>query len=322
MSPVISSQQARQFAVQVVRRLRAAGFEALWAGGCVRDQLLGREPSDYDVATSARPEQVRECFGYRRTLAIGASFGVITVRGRQSEGQIEVATFRSDATYSDGRHPDAVTFSSAQEDAQRRDFTMNGLFYDPLDEQVIDFVGGCADLESGIVRAIGDPYQRIAEDKLRMLRAVRFAATFGFQLEPDNGSGDCPRSGSDPCCQRRNALLPKCGRCWCMPGAQAVQLLRDVGLLQEILPEVRRLEQSGSEPAGTSNGWNELLAVLTALDAPTFRVAVAGLLWAICRSDSHAACVAAVCQRWKLSNHERDGVMWLLDHQAIVPHRV
>src|SRR5437868_11653238 len=127
----------REFAVDVVRRLRQAGYEALWAGGCVRDQLLGLTPKDYDVATSARPEQIRELFGRKRTLAIGAVFGVITVLGPKSAGQIEVATFRCDGAYLDGRHPQSVTFSTAELDAQRRDFTVNGLFYDPLSDQLI-----------------------------------------------------------------------------------------------------------------------------------------------------------------------------------------
>lgn len=178
------AESRRAFARQVVERLRAAGHEALWAGGCVRDLLLESLPIDYDVATSARPEQVRELFGRRRTLAVGAAFGVIIVLGPDARaGQVEVATFRNDASYSDGRRPDAVTFSTAIEDAQRRDFTINGMFYDPLSEQVIDYVGGREDLERGLIRAIGDADARIAEDKLRLLRAVRFAARFGFAIE-------------------------------------------------------------------------------------------------------------------------------------------
>lgn len=174
----------RKFAVQVVERLRAAGFEALWAGGCVRDLLLEHAPVDYDVATAARPEQVRQLFGPRRTLAVGAAFGVIIVLGPDSmSGQVEVATFRNDAAYSDGRRPDAVTFSTAAEDAARRDFTINGMFYDPLTETVIDYVGGREDLARGLIRSIGDSDARIGEDKLRMLRAVRFAARFGFTIE-------------------------------------------------------------------------------------------------------------------------------------------
>jgi poly(A) polymerase len=176
-----------RFARKVAATLHAAGFQGLFAGGCVRDRLMGRCPKDYDVATNATPEQVREVFGTNRTLAIGASFGVIAVVGRRSqdEGQVDVATFRTDVQYSDGRRPDAVRYSkSAEEDAQRRDFTINGLYYDPSAERLLDFVGGQADLSARLVRAIGDPYQRFTEDRLRMLRAVRFASTFAFELEP------------------------------------------------------------------------------------------------------------------------------------------
>src|SRR5438132_3248596 len=137
----------REFALEVVQRLRSAGYEALWAGGCVRDELLGLVPKDYDVATSATPDQIRNLFGHRRTLPIGAAFGVITVLGPQAAGQIEVATFRSDAAYSDGRHPDSVTFTTAEHDAQRRDFTINGLFFDPITNEVVDYVHGQEDLK-------------------------------------------------------------------------------------------------------------------------------------------------------------------------------
>src|SRR5690242_790743 len=166
--PDIDAQLARQFAVEVVRRLRESGHQALWAGGCVRDQLMDQLPKDYDVATDAVPDRVREVFGKRRTLAIGASFGVITVLGPKGAGQIDVATFRRDAAYSDGRHPDAVTFSDAEHDAQRRDFTINGLCFDPVEGRVIDFGGGQTDGAQGIIRAIGDPLPRSSEHKLRI----------------------------------------------------------------------------------------------------------------------------------------------------------
>src|SRR3954462_13574945 len=174
----------RAFALEIAQKLRSGGFEALWAGGCVRDELLGLTPKDYDVATSATPEQIRDLFGHRRTLPIGAAFGVITVLGPRTAGQIEVATFRTDAAYSDGRHPDSVSFTTAEHDAQRRDFTINGLFYDPIANQVVDYVGGQQDLQQRTIRAIGEPRSRIGEDKLRMLRAVRFAATFNFEIDP------------------------------------------------------------------------------------------------------------------------------------------
>src|SRR5579871_2975855 len=179
-----ATQSERDFAIEVVRRLREAGHEALWAGGCVRDELLRLIPKDYDIATSALPEQVQKLF--RRTIALGMSFGVIEVLGpRSSEGvlKIQVATFRSDVSYSDGRRPDAVVFSSAREDALRRDFTINGMFYDPLENRLIDYVGGQDDLRARVLRAIGDPRQRFDEDKLRMLRAVRMAMRFDLALD-------------------------------------------------------------------------------------------------------------------------------------------
>jgi tRNA nucleotidyltransferase/poly(A) polymerase len=182
--PTIDPHKARDFAKDVVQQLRSRGFEAVWAGGCVRDQLLGNEPKDYDVATNATPDQVREVFGKRRTIPIGAAFGVITVLGPRSAGPVEVATFRRDAAYSDGRHPDSVAFSNAEEDALRRDFTVNGLFFDPVAEEVIDYVGGRDDLEQGLLRAIRDPEERFGEDKMRRVRNrsshhVRYSAARG-----------------------------------------------------------------------------------------------------------------------------------------------
>ena len=182
--PGNQSDAARSFAVEVVRRLHEAGYVALWAGGCVRDQLLGKRPKDYDVATNATPENVQAVFGNRRTQFVGASFGVVAVRGPRDAGTIEVATFRRDVGYSDGRHPDRVEFSSPEEDAQRRDFTINGLFYDPLGDQLHDFVGGREDLSRRTLRCIGDPSARFGEDKLRMLRAVRFATVLDFSVDP------------------------------------------------------------------------------------------------------------------------------------------
>ena len=169
----------RHDALAVVRRLREAGHVAYFAGGCVRDELLGLTPKDYDVATDAPPPRVRELF--RNTQAVGAAFGVILVRHRRS--QIEVATFRADLAYKDGRRPEGVRFTTAEEDAKRRDFTINGLFLDPVENRVIDYVGGQEDLKKKVLRAIGDPDERFAEDHLRLLRAVRFAARFGLTVE-------------------------------------------------------------------------------------------------------------------------------------------
>jgi tRNA nucleotidyltransferase/poly(A) polymerase len=170
----------REIATHLVERLRAAGHQALLAGGCVRDTLLGRTPRDFDIATSALPEEIQALFP--RTVAVGAAFGVIVVLEQGHEFQ--VATFRSDGPYRDGRHPESVSFTTAEGDAARRDFTVNGLFFDPVEEKVIDFVGGRQDLESRTIRCIGDPASRFAEDHLRLIRAVRFAATLGFTIDP------------------------------------------------------------------------------------------------------------------------------------------
>src|SRR5262245_25661116 len=176
----------RDFALQVVRQLQEAGHPALWAGGCVRDEVLGRTPKDYDIATSATPDQVRKLF--RRTVAVGASFGVVEVLGPRGQGaplMVQVATFRTDVGYSDGRHPDEVVFASAREDAERRDFTINGMFFDPIKGEFLDFVSGRADLERKVLRAIGDPRVRFREDKLRLLRAVRMATRFDLAIDAD-----------------------------------------------------------------------------------------------------------------------------------------
>ena len=169
----------REAAIAIVRRLVEHEHEAFFAGGCVRDRLLGLAPGDYDIATSARPEDVKKIF--RNVRFVGESFGVMLVRSKGHT--IEVATFRTDGVYSDSRHPDEVEFSDAEHDALRRDFTINGMFEDPLEDRIIDHVGGRADLEARVIRAIGDAESRLREDHLRMLRAVRFAARFGCSIE-------------------------------------------------------------------------------------------------------------------------------------------
>lgn len=174
----------RTAAVDVVRTLTDAGHVAYFAGGCVRDGLMGHTPQDYDIATDARPEAVGELF--RNAHYVGEAFGVTLVRRRGH--MIHVATFRTDGVYSDGRHPDSVAFTDAEHDAARRDFTINGLFEDPLQKTVIDHVGGKADLAARVIRAIGDPEARLREDALRMLRAVRFASRFEFTIDDDTAA--------------------------------------------------------------------------------------------------------------------------------------
>ncbi|MBN80407.1 MAG: hypothetical protein CMJ70_09720 [Planctomycetaceae bacterium] len=302
---------ARKFAIHVVRRLRETGYQAFWAGGCVRDHLLGVLPHDYDVATGARPDEIRALFGKRRTLALGAAFGVITVLGRKVEGQVEVATFRSDHGYSDGRHPDHVTFSSPEEDARRRDFTINGMFYDPLDDRVIDYVGGEADLRQRRIRAIGDPAARFAEDHLRLLRAVRFTAVLEAELDAETAAAVtqwAPRigavSGERVAGEMRRMLVHS-------TRARAADLLRRCGLLDAILPESRL-------PGEPPERWPQILRLLEALQAPSFSVALAALLWESIRSARLGDSVVTLSRRWRLSNAESATVLWVLQNAGLV----
>jgi tRNA nucleotidyltransferase/poly(A) polymerase len=183
-APTPAKKTSRDDAMRVLLRLREAGYTAYFAGGCVRDSLLGYDAKDFDVATDAPPARVQQLF--RNTQAVGAAFGVILVRLGGS--QIEVATFRAEAGYDDGRHPTQVRFTTAEEDAKRRDFTINGLFLDPVADKVIDYVGGEADLRNRVIRAIGNPSERFGEDSLRLLRAVRFSARLGFEIETSTAS--------------------------------------------------------------------------------------------------------------------------------------
>ncbi len=228
---------ARAAAQAVVARLRAGGHEAWFVGGCVRDELLGRTPPDYDVSTSARPETVMEIFP--RTVPVGAQFGVVIVL--MGETPVEVATFRSDDAYVDGRRPTGVRFTSAREDAERRDFTMNGLFMDPFTGEIQDFVGGRADIESRVIRAIGDPRARLREDKLRLLRAVRFATTVPAQIEPATWDAvrEMAPSITEVSWERIQVEVTKIlvsGR-----SAHGVRTLRESGLLAAILPEIEAM---------------------------------------------------------------------------------
>ena len=300
----VQPESARQFAVEVVRTLRQAGHEAYWAGGCVRDQLLGRLPKDYDVATDAQPQQVRKIFGKRRTLAIGASFGVITVLGPKAAGQIEVATFREDAAYSDGRHPDGVRYSTAKEDASRRDFTINGLFYDPVAEKVIDYVGGQEDLRLRRIRAIGDPLERFTEDKLRMLRALRFTTTYDFQLDPQTFlavrqmADQIQVVSPERISAEMRQVLTDPRR------AAGVRLLIDSGLGAMILPEIRDEQPPDAKRIGRT------LSVLEKLDQPQFPLAFAVTLW----PSISARKATEIGQRWRLANNEVNRIAWLLEH--------
>jgi tRNA nucleotidyltransferase/poly(A) polymerase len=292
---------SREFAIDVVQRLQAASFTALWAGGCVRDQAVGKTPKDYDVATSATPDQVRELFGRKRTLAIGASFGVITVLGPKSADPIEVATFRRDTGYSDGRRPDAIEFTDAREDAIRRDFTINGMFYDPIADQVIDYVGGLEDLERKVIQAIGNPHERIEEDKLRMLRAIRFAATFDFSLEAETMKAVQQRANeiNIVSAERIGAELRRMLK---SPNrAVAVKLLRESKLLDYVLKGSENLPANQFEP---------MLQSLSRLEGDSFACATSILVLPF----GDLKIVEQLVDDWKISNEEKKVLAWILKH--------
>ncbi|MCS7238967.1 MAG: CCA tRNA nucleotidyltransferase [Thermoguttaceae bacterium] len=302
MPATVQPEKQRRFALEVVATLRRAGYEAYWAGGCVRDELLGRTPKDYDVATNALPDEIRRVFRHRKTLAVGAAFGVITIVGRAGEGQIEVATFRRDDTYSDGRHPDRVHFSTAEEDAKRRDFTINGLFLDPLENRVIDYVGGQEDLRQGIIRAIGNPRERFAEDKLRMLRAVRFAASFGFSIDSETFAA-IKEMAPQIVQVSPERIAAELERCLVEPGRrQAAELLLASGLLEVILPEL------ASAIVHNPVAWAENLSVAEKLEQPTFALALAVLYWRLIKPEDSEQ----VARRLRFSNQVRLTTAWLL----------
>jgi poly(A) polymerase len=331
----------KDFAISIIRTLREQGYQAYLCGGCVRDLLLGREPADYDVSTDATPDQVMRLFP--KTYAVGAQFGVVLVPVPATEGArhesektraIEVATFRSDVGYSDGRHPDQVRFSqTAQEDVERRDFTINGLLLDPLQNQVLDFVGGRKDLEARMIRSIGDPNRRFAEDKLRMLRAARFAARLGYTIEPATLSAIRERAAQIHQVSRERArdeltkMLTE-GR-----ARDAFLLLDQTGLLVEVLPEIaamKGVEQPQEfhpegdvfvhtllvldklpDPCPATLAWGALLHDVG--KPPTFRVAPDRI-----RFDGHVEVgvkmAEEICRRLRFSRDDTDQILALVEN--------
>ncbi|MEM9364772.1 MAG: CCA tRNA nucleotidyltransferase [Planctomycetota bacterium] len=278
-------------ALRIVRELQSAGFKAMFAGGCVRDALLKRVPKDFDVATNATPDAVRELFGRRRTLAFGASFGVIGVLPpKHGSGVTEVATFRSDGNYADGRRPESVTFGDAVKDAQRRDFTINGMFFDPVASQVIDYVGGLKDLASRTIRTIGEADDRFGEDKLRMLRAVRFATTLSFDLDASTrvaiqknaSSIDCVSAERIGAEMRRVLSHPRC--------AEGLSFLVETKLADPIWPGLESLD------------WARFRAGLSRWTDHSFECATA--LAIACLGGDADSGVKNIRQRWRLSSEE------------------
>ncbi len=334
----------RDAATQIVRTLRDRGHQAYLVGGCVRDLLLGREPADYDVATDATPEQVMQIFP--ETFAVGAQFGVVLVPverrpqhadlpqlGAHHPYAVEVATFRSDLGYSDGRHPDEVRYTAdPRQDVLRRDFTINGLLLDPLDgDKVLDFVGGRDDLRAGIIRTIGDPDHRFGEDKLRMLRAVRFTARFGYEIESRTLESIRRLAPEVHQVSRERVREDLVKMLTEGKAADAFRLLDSVGLLHEVLPEVEAMKGIEQPPQFHPEGdvWVHTLLLLKALEPgcsktlalgallhdvgkpPTFRVAPDRI-----RFDGHVEVgvkmAEEICRRLRLSNHDTEQVAALV----------
>ena len=262
-------------AIQVARVLQANGHEAVFAGGWVRDMVMGVPCNDIDIATSATPDQVEALF--EKTIPVGKSFGVVRVIFEGEE--FEVATFRTDSATSDGRRPDSVEFSTMEEDAKRRDFTIGGMFFDPMKKVVIDFVGGRKDIEAGRLRFIGDPHQRIQEDKLRLLRAVRFAVRFGFEIDPESFEAICERHGevaqvSSERIQEELVKMLKLGK-----PRQVVELLMATGMMGVILPEIRALKGVQQDPMWHPEGdvLEHTIRVLEGLVGEPVELQLAGL---------------------------------------------
>ncbi len=328
MRPLFKPTAKYRHAVCLVKRLRQARHEAFLVGGCVRDLLMGQPPKDFDIATSARPEQVARLFP--RVISVGAQFGVqLVLKGSYS---YEVATFRTDLPYKDGRHPEGVIFSTPKEDALRRDFTVNGLFFDPIKEKVIDYVSGQIDLKKKIIRAIGDPVRRFQEDRLRMLRAVRLSAVLGFAIEEKTFDAirNAAKEITDVSQERIRDELIKLFTA-SHPGKGLV-LLDESGLLEVILPEVAQMKGVAQPPEFHPEGdvYVHTKLLLDHLRTPSTILAFGALLHDVgkpltfriadrIRFDGHdkvgAAMARRICRRLRFSNHETEAVEELIaDH--------
>jgi poly(A) polymerase len=329
----MSNAATKSVALWVVRVLRKAGFEALFAGGCVRDMLLGVRCTDYDVATSATPEQVRKLF--RHVLLVGAKFGVAMVI--VDRRRVEVTTFRSEESYSDGRRPDHVTFTTARQDALRRDFTINGMFFDPIANEVIDYVGGREDLRRGVIRTIGSPELRFGEDYLRLIRAVRFAVRLGFEIDP--ATADAVRHHAPKVTGiSGERVFDELSKMLAKPSAAAaLAMLEELELARHILPELsgeprpegsgpsiskqKQAEEEQPEPLTSGRGSPEaelLHRAIARVAAVAARKDLTLTLAAfLCELD--VATIAALIRRWGASNELRDGLVFLAGHLGDLP---
>ncbi|HTC33009.1 MAG TPA: CCA tRNA nucleotidyltransferase [Bryobacteraceae bacterium] len=329
---------SRTGAIEIAAKLRTRGFQAWLVGGCVRDLVLGREPKDYDIATEARPEQLLRLFP--KAQLVGAQFGVVLV------DSVEIATFRSDHAYADGRHPEGVTFETdPKQDVLRRDFTINALLLDPsalnspspLSSQILDYVGGLSDLRAGIIRAIGDPVQRFEEDHLRMLRAVRFAARFGFEIDPATMAAiqklhaQILRVSPERIRDELVRILTEGG------ARRGFELLDTSGLLRDILPEVAAMKGVEQPPEFHPEGdvWTHTLIMLEGLQSPSPALALGVLLHDVgkpgtfriagrIRFDGHVELGERIARdilnRLRLSNAEIDQVIALIANHMRFSH--
>lgn len=320
-------------AEQICSTLRRRGFRALLAGGCVRDMLLKTPPRDFDIATNARPFEVAQLF--ERTIDIGAAFGVQVVL--LPEGPFEVTTFRKDGPYHDGRHPCSVAFTGEEEDARRRDFTINALFYDPVDRKVLDYVGGLDDLRTGLVRAVGVPRERFEEDHLRLLRAIRFAARLGYAIERETYQAireSAPRITSTSAERIRDELLKMLTE---GGTRRAFEMLDDTGLLHQILPEVSAMKGVAQPPEFHPEGdvFTHTLLMLDLLNHPSAALALGVLLHDAgkpatqtrtdrIRFNDHdkagAVIAREVCERLRLPRRDTERVVWLVAQHMRFQH--
>ncbi|HUF43660.1 MAG TPA: CCA tRNA nucleotidyltransferase, partial [Verrucomicrobiae bacterium] len=298
------SVSAREKAISVVQRLRGEGYEAYLAGGCVRDMLLHRPPQDFDIATSARPEDLQRIFPH--TVPVGAQFGVVLVL-LQDEA-FEVASFRYDGPYLDGRRPAEVRYGSLQEDIQRRDFTINGMMYDPVDDRVIDLVGGRRDLERRVIRAIGDPRLRFQEDRLRMIRAVRFAASLNFAIEAETfdairqSAPSIARIAWERIGDEVTRLLTEGG------ARRGFELLDESGLLAVLLPEISALKGTPQSPDYHPEGdvFQHTMLLLGHLDSAASETLAYGCLL---HDVAKPVCLRREGQRITFYGHTERGAM-------------
>jgi poly(A) polymerase len=303
-----NTQEQYNSAVRVVKTLRDGGFEAFFAGGWVRDRAMGdRAASDIDIATSAAPPDIRRVFG--RTVGVGEQFGVMIVL--EGGTPFEVATFRTDIGGTDGRHPDSIARADAQNDALRRDFTINGMFFDPASGEVIDYVGGRADIDRRVIRAIGDPSRRFGEDYLRMLRAVRFAARFGFDIEEATLAAIWGNAHRVKNISAERVYAELCKMLTGPNPHKAIELLRDAGLLKHILPEIeglRGVEQPAQfHPEG--DVFTHTVKTLSLLPASPS----AALAWAALLHDIGKPATMTVADRIRFNNHNCVGAKMAVD---------